>query len=65
MFAYVGCRTTEHRNARGKGISAYEVTEQGWKLLGITPILENPSYLAFDKNKDYLYTVHGLSLIHI
>lgn len=59
MFAYVGCRTTEHRNARGKGISAYEVTEQGWKLLGITPILENPSYLAFDKNKDYLYTVHG------
>lgn len=59
MFAYVGCRTTEHCNARGKGISAYEVTEQGWKLLGITPILENPSYLAFDKNKDYLYTVHG------
>lgn len=59
MFAYVGCRTTEHRNARGKGISAYEVTEQGWRLLGITPILENPSYLAFDNNKDFLYTVHG------
>lgn len=59
MFAYVGCRTTEHRNARGKGISTYEVTEKGWRLLSVTPILENPSYLSFDKNKDFLYTVHG------
>lgn len=59
MFAYIGCRTTKHRNARGKGISVYDITPEGWHLLGITPILENPSYLAFDKNKYFLYTVHG------
>lgn len=58
MFAYIGCRTTKHRNARGKGISVYDITPEGWHLLGITPILENPSYLAFDKNKYFLYTVH-------
>ena len=25
QFAYVGCRTTKERNARGKGISFYEI----------------------------------------
>mgnify|MGYP001692071575 CR=1 FL=1 len=25
QFAYVGCRTTKERNARGKGISCYEI----------------------------------------
>lgn len=33
MFAYVGCRTTEHRNARGKGINVYDVNGHDWKLL--------------------------------
>lgn len=57
---YVGCRTTKHRNARGKGISFYKVDAQGnWILQEITPILENPSYLAFDRSKQFLYTVHG------
>lgn len=28
-FAYVGCRTTKERGARGKGISVYRVTENG------------------------------------
>ena len=59
-FAYVGCRTTKHRNARGKGISFYKVDAQGnWNLAEITPILENPSYLSFDNTRNYLYTVHG------
>ncbi len=26
-FAYVGCRTTKERNARGEGISVYKVNE--------------------------------------
>lgn len=47
MFAYIGCRTTKHRNARGKGISVYDITPEGWHLLGITPILENrPIWLS-------------------
>lgn len=59
MFAYVGCRTTEFRQAKGKGISIYEVKDNSWNLLGITSILENPSYLVLDRTKEYLYTVHG------
>ena len=59
-YAYVGCRTTRERNARGKGISIYKIDGKGdWELQEIVPILENPSYLAFDKSKQYLYTVHG------
>ena len=26
-YAYVGCRTTRERNARGKGLKAYEISE--------------------------------------
>ncbi|MCH3950423.1 MAG: lactonase family protein [Acidaminococcus sp.] len=60
MYAYVGCRTTEKRHARGKGISFYKIDENGnWTLQNITKILDNPSYLSFDRNKNFLYTVHG------
>ena len=59
-YAYVGCRTTKERNARGEGISLYQIDARGeWKLAGITKTLDNPSYLAFDRTKQYLYTVHG------
>lgn len=59
MFAYVGCRTTEHRNAQGKGINVYDVNGHDWKLIQTFPILDNPSYFCLDRNKNYLYTVHG------
>lgn len=59
MFAYVGCRTTEHRNARGKGINVYDVNGHDWKLIQTFPILDNPSYFCLDRNKNYLYTVLG------
>lgn len=59
-YAYVGCRTTKARNARGKGISLYYIAGCGsWTLKEIFPVLENPSYLCFDKNERYLYAVHG------
>lgn len=59
-YAYVGCRTTVERKARGKGIKVYEVDEQGsWKLVQLVEHLVNPSYLCLDKNGDYLYTIHG------
>ena len=59
-YAYIGCRTTEKRNARGKGISCYTIDERGvWKLKNITKTMDNPSYLAFDRTEQFLYTVHG------
>lgn len=60
-YAYVGCRTTKERNARGKGIRVFEIDGQSkeWKEIQTLKILENPSYLAFDNDKKYLYTVHG------
>ena len=30
MFAYVGCRTTRSRNARGRGIAVYKITDNKW-----------------------------------
>lgn len=60
-YAYVGCRTTIQRNARGKGISVYEVdNETGhWKYLDTIAAGENPSYLLADEKNKKLYTIHG------
>jgi len=60
-IAYVGCRTTAERNARGKGISVYHVDDAtgAWTLLQILEDLVNPSFLCFDNEQRFLYTVHG------
>ena len=58
--AYVGCRTTRERNARGKGIRVYRIQEDGtWREIQTLETLDNPSYLAFDNKNEYLYSVHG------
>lgn len=58
-FAYVGCRTTKERNARGKGIKVFSVDGGKWELVQTLGGLVNPSYLCFDRNGDFLYTIHG------
>lgn len=59
-YAYIGCRTTKERGARGKGISVYEQQGDGaWKLIQLVKDLVNPSYLCFDRTGQFLYTVHG------
>ncbi len=60
-FAYVGCRTTRERNARGKGLKVYEINDRtgDWNEIQCLSKEENPSYQCFDKEKKYLYTVHG------
>jgi len=60
-FAYVGCRTSRERNAHGKGISVYSIdpASGAWSLVQLVERLFNPSYLAFDRTRRYLYTVHG------
>lgn len=59
-FAYVGCRTTKERNARGKGIKVFEIRPEGeWKLIQTVGNLTNPSYLCKDQTGKFLYTIHG------
>lgn len=59
-YAYVGCRTTEARNARGQGLMVYEIQPDGrWKEKQCLFTEENPSYQCFDQEHRYLYSVHG------
>jgi len=60
-FAYVGSRTTQERNARGDGINVYRVDALTghWAHLQLVSGLANPSYLAFDHSRQFLYAVHG------
>ncbi|SCZ81806.1 lactonase family protein [Acidaminobacter hydrogenoformans] len=59
--AYIGCRTTKERNARGLGLKVYDVNSAtgNWTEKQLLSEFENPSYLCFDQNEDYLYCVHG------
>lgn len=59
-FAYVGCRTTRERNARGDGIGVFRIGPDGaWTLVQTVTDLVNPSFLAFDRTQRFLYAVHG------
>ncbi|MGE4276693.1 MAG: lactonase family protein [Lawsonibacter sp.] len=59
-YAYVGCRTTKQRNARGKGIAVYRIGKDGaWKEIQCLPTEENPSYQCLDNTRRFLYSVHG------
>ena len=59
-FVYVGCRTTKERNARGLGIEVFQVDAIGtWSHVQRVAGLDNPSFLAFDRQQRFLYAVHG------
>jgi 6-phosphogluconolactonase (cycloisomerase 2 family) len=59
-FAYVGCYTTKERNGHGKGLAVYRIdpVSREWTQSQTYEIV-NPSFLAFDRNRRFLYTVHG------
>lgn len=60
MLAFIGSRTTRERRARGDGITVCRVEDDG--LLAPVQVmggLENPSFLALNRRRDRLYTVHG------
>jgi 6-phosphogluconolactonase (cycloisomerase 2 family) len=61
LYAYIGCRTTKERNARGKGLSVYRVDRATgeWTLVQLVEGLDNPSFLALDRTNRFLYSVHG------
>lgn len=59
-YAYVGCYTTENRKANGKGIKVYEIEgENSWKLIQTVNQAANPSFLCFDREEKFLYSIHG------
>jgi 6-phosphogluconolactonase len=60
LFAYIGCFTTERRQAKGKGISVYRIDPAGaWTHLQTLETVPNPQFIAFDRQKRFLYSVHG------
>jgi 6-phosphogluconolactonase (cycloisomerase 2 family) len=59
-LAYVGCRTSRDRNAKGDGIGVWRIGgDRRWTRVQLVGGLFNPSYLAFDRTGRFLYTVHG------
>ncbi|WP_416979741.1 lactonase family protein [Streptomyces sp. T028] len=59
LVAYVGSRTTAAREGKGKGITVYDVgPDDSWTLLQ-TVELDNPTFLATDRTRRFLYAVHG------
>ena len=59
VYAYIGCRTTKERSARGKGISVYSAEKGRWELLQILEGEVNPSYLCLNEAQNRLYAIHG------
>lgn len=61
MFAYVGSRTTRERNARGDGITVFQVDAKSGRLFTVQVVgdLVNPSYLTLDQTRTHLYAIHG------
>ena len=60
MYAYVGCRTTAERHARGRGIGVYVIApDGGWHPLQTVAGVDNPSFLALAPDSRRLYAVHG------
>jgi 6-phosphogluconolactonase len=59
-FASVGCRTTKERNASGEGITVFWVDPAtgAWSQVQLVKDLVNPSFLAFDRQQRFLYTMH-------
>ncbi|WP_314640967.1 lactonase family protein [Stomatobaculum longum] len=59
-YAYVGCRTTKERNARGEGLKTYQILSSGeWKELQCLYTEPNPSFQTLDREGKFLYSVHG------
>lgn len=58
-MAYIGCRTTKERGARGRGIRVMQAGADGWREVQLVDGLVNPSYLCFDRSGSFLYTIHG------
>src|SRR3569832_465084 len=59
-FAYVGCRTSRERNAKGDGISVYRVGADGaWSRVQQVRKQDKPTRQANERTRHNHNTVHG------
>jgi 6-phosphogluconolactonase len=60
QFAYVGSRTSRHREGKGTGIEVFQVTgpEERWTKVQTLP-MANPTYLTFSPSRRRIYSAHG------
>ena len=61
MFVYVGCYTTPDRVGTGAGITVYRMDNRSgaWEHVQLLTGVANPSFLALDSARRFLYCVHG------
>jgi 6-phosphogluconolactonase (cycloisomerase 2 family) len=61
MFAYVGSFTSGERGARGEGINVYRVDPVSgeWTHVQLIADVVNPSFLAVDETRRFLFSVHA------
>ena len=61
LFVYVGCYTSKERKGKGEGISVYRMDplSGGWTDVQLVKGIVNPSFLALDREKRFLYSAHG------
>jgi len=59
-YAYVGCRTTKERQARGTGLAVFSVDKNdSWSCIqSVSDSVPNPSFLCEYKGK-FLFVIHG------
>jgi len=60
-FAYVGSFTSEDREARGDGINVYRIdpVSGDWTHVQLVADIVNPSFLALDHSRRFLYSAHA------
>ena len=59
-IAYVGCRTTKERQARGAGLAVFSVKGNAWTpVQTVSDSVPNPSFICEHPTKPVLYVVHG------
>ena len=61
LFVYVGSYTSKERNGHGEGITVYRMDPAFgvWTQVQLLKGLVNPSFLAFDRQRRFLYSAHG------
>jgi len=61
MFVYVGCYTTPDRAGAGEGINVFRMDSDSgaWVHVQLLAGVANPSFLALDPTRRFLYCVHG------
>ena len=61
LFVYVGAFTTPERKGKGDGINVYRMDPSSgvWTHQQLVPNVINPSFLALDRERRFLYSVHA------